>query len=182
MMHLQSNHSRMFKKRMVFMVIAAWGCQLLAGPVWAAPQGGVVTSGAATISQSGNVTAINQATQKTAINWQSFGTKPQETVNFHQPNASAIALNRVIGNERSVLEGALNANGRVFLINSNGILFAKGSTVNTAGFLASALNLTDEDFNAGNYVFKRMASRGSVINQGTLSARGIGGGGGGGGM
>ncbi len=91
-MHLQSNHSRMFKKRMVFMVIAAWGCQLLAGPVWAAPQGGVVTSGAATISQSGNVTAINQATQKTAINWQSFGTKPQETVNFHQPNASAIAV------------------------------------------------------------------------------------------
>jgi len=169
---MKSSHHMMFKKQMAYLVIIAWGCQLLmSGPVWAAPQGGQVTSGAAAISQSGNVTTINQATQKAAINWQSFSTKPQEAVNFHQPNASAIALNRVIGNERSVLEGALNANGRVFLINSNGILFAKGSTVNTAGFIASTLNLTDKDFNAGNYVFKKNGATGSVINMGTITVK-----------
>ena len=167
---MKSSHKKMFKKRIAYLAIAAWGC-LVSGPVWAAPQGGVVTSGTATINQSGHVTNINQATQRAAINWQSFSTRPQETVNFHQPNAAAIALNRVIGNERSILEGALNANGRVFLINSNGILFAKGSTVNTAGFIASTLNLTDKDFNAGSYVFKKNNSTGSVINMGTITAK-----------
>ena len=171
-MSMKSSHHMMFKKQMAYLVIIAWGCQLLMfGPAWAAPQGGQVTSGAAKINQSGNVTTINQATQRAAINWQSFSTRPQETVNFHQPNAAAIALNRVIGNERSILEGALNANGRVFLINSNGILFAKGSTVNTAGFIASTLNLTDKDFNAGSYVFKKNNSTGSVINMGTITAK-----------
>ncbi|WP_028895065.1 filamentous hemagglutinin N-terminal domain-containing protein, partial [Syntrophorhabdus aromaticivorans] len=167
---MKSSHKKMFKKRIAYLTIAAWGC-LVSGPVWAAPQGGVVTSGTATINQSGHVTNINQATQRAAINWQSFSTRPQETVNFHQPNAAAIALNRVIGNERSILEGALNANGRVFLINSNGIIFAKGSTVNTAGFIASTLNLTDKDFNAGSYVFKKNNSTGSVINMGTITAK-----------
>ena len=169
-MLMKSSHHMMFKKQMAYLVIIAWGC-LISGPVWAAPQGGVVTSGTATINQSGHVTNINQATQKAAINWQSFSTRPQETVNFHQPNAAAIALNRVIGNERSILEGALNATGRVFLINSNGILFAKGSTVNTAGFIASTLNLSDEDFTAGNYAFTKNGPTGSVINMGTITAK-----------
>ncbi len=171
-MRTRSSHGKAFKKKIVFLTIAAWGCQLLAsGPALAAPQGGVVTSGSAAISQSGSATNINQSTNKASINWQSFGTTPAETVNFNQPNASSITLNRVIGNERSVLEGALNANGRVFLINSNGILFTKGSSVNTAGFVGSTLNLTDEDFNAGNYVFKANGAGGSVINMGTITAK-----------
>lgn len=153
-------------------ILALWGCSLfVAGPALAAPQGGVVTSGAASISHSGVVTNINQSTNKASINWQSFSTKPAETVNFRQPGVSSITLNRVIGNEKSVLEGALNANGKVFLINSNGVLFAKGSTVNTAGLVASTLNLSDEDFNAGNYVFSANGSAGSVINLGTISVR-----------
>ena len=137
----------------------------------AAPTGGVVTSGTAAISQSGAVTNINQSTQKAAINWQGFSIGASETVNFNQPNSSAITLNRVIGNEKSVIEGALNANGKVFLINSNGMLFAKGSSVNTGGFVGSTLNLTDEDFNAGKYVFKGNGGSGSVINMGTINAR-----------
>jgi filamentous hemagglutinin family protein len=136
-----------------------------------APAGGVVTSGTAAISQSGAVTNINQSTQKAAINWQGFSISASETVNFNQPNSSAITLNRVVGNERSVIEGALNANGKVFLINSNGMLFAKGSSVNTGGFVGSTLNLTDEDFNAGKYVFKSNGSAGAIINLGTITAK-----------
>jgi len=171
--NFSSNCRRAFKKRKLSFVLAViLGYRLLASnPALASPQGGVVTSGAATISQSGSVTNINQSTNKATLNWQSFSTKPTETVNFNQPSASAITLNRIIGNEKSVLEGALNANGKVFLINSNGILFTKGSTVNTAGLVASTLNLTDEDFNAGNYVFKANGSTGSVINLGTITAK-----------
>ncbi|KPV10654.1 hypothetical protein APR50_06190, partial [Variovorax paradoxus] len=136
----------------------------------AAPQGGTVTSGSATIGQMGSVTRIDQSTQRASINWQGFGIAAGETVNFNQPNASAITLNRVVGNERSVIEGALNANGKVFLVNSNGVLFTRGSSVNTAGLVASTLDISDADFNAGRFVFRGNGGSGSVINMGTLTA------------
>ena len=69
-----------------------------AGSAYAAPTGGEVSAGQATIAQQGNITDIQQSSQNAAINWQSFGTAPQETVNFHQPNADAVTLNRVLGN------------------------------------------------------------------------------------
>ena len=136
----------------------------------AAPQGGTVISGAATIGQAGSVTRIDQSTQRAVINWQGFGIGGGETVNFNQPNASAITLNRVVGNERSVIDGVLNANGKVFLVNSNGVLFTRGSSVNTAGLVASTLDISDADFNAGRYVFNGNGGSGSVINMGTLTA------------
>jgi filamentous hemagglutinin family protein len=139
-------------------------------PGMAAPQGGTVTSGSATIGQMGSVTRIDQSTQRASINWQGFGIAAGETVNFNQPNASAITLNRVVGNERSVIEGALNANGKVFLVNSNGVLFTRGSSVNTAGLVASTLDISDADFNAGRFVFRGNGGSGSVINMGTLTA------------
>lgn len=143
-------------------------------PVWSfaapvvGPNGGV-TSGSATIVQNGAVTDINQSSNKAVINWQSFSTSPNETVNFNQPNAASITLNRVIGNEQSVLQGALNATGKVFLVNPNGVLISTGATVNTGGFLASTLNISDDDFNKGNYTFKGNGSIASVTNLGTIT-------------
>ena len=159
------------KKKDISLALALlWLYGLLATPALAAPTGGVVTSGAAAIVQSGNTTNINQSTNKASINWQTFSIAPAETVDFNQPSIYAITLNRVVGNESSIIQGALNATGRVYLINSNGILFTKGSSVNTSGFLASTLNITDADFNAGNYVFNANGSLGSVVNQGTITA------------
>ena len=140
-----------------------------------AQTGAVVTSGAADIARTGNVTNINQSTEKAAINWQTFNIRPDETVNFNQPGASSVTLNRVIGNERSVLEGALNANGQVFLLNSSGVLITQGASVNTGGFLASTLNLSDDDFNAGRYIFQGFKDAGdgagAVVNQGTITTK-----------
>lgn len=145
---------------------------LLLAPVLAlsGPTGGNVTSGSAAINQSGTVTSINQSSQRAAINWQGFSVKANETVNFNQPNASAVTLNRVIGNERSVIDGALNANGQVFLVNSNGVLFTKGSSVNVGGLVASTRNISDANFNAGKNVFEGSGT-GSVVNQGTITAK-----------
>ncbi|MDR1577198.1 MAG: filamentous hemagglutinin N-terminal domain-containing protein, partial [Deltaproteobacteria bacterium] len=108
-------------------------------PAMAAPYGGQVISGQAAIAQSGSVTNINQQTQKAAINWQGFSIGAKETVNFNQPSAQSLTLNRVIGNEKSLINGALNANGQVFLVNSNGVLFGKGASVNVKGLVASTL-------------------------------------------
>ncbi|AFL68760.1 filamentous hemagglutinin N-terminal domain-containing protein [Sulfurospirillum barnesii] len=134
----------------------------------AAPSGGVVTSGSASIAQSGAVTTINQSSQKASINWQNFSIGATETVNFNQPNVSAITLNRVIGNEKSIIDGALNANGQVWILNSNGVLFNSSAKVNTAGLLATTMNLSDEDFQKGAYSFKGDSSA-SVINLGEIT-------------
>jgi len=151
----------------------AFPCQVIA-----APYGGQVISGSAAIAQSGTVTNINQSTNKAIINWQGFSIASNETVNFNQPSVYSMTLNRVIGNEKSIISGALNATGKVYLINANGILFTQGASVNTAGLIASTLNITNEDFLNGNYVFQGNGQSGSVINMGVIKATGDGTGGG----
>ncbi|NCD11199.1 MAG: filamentous hemagglutinin N-terminal domain-containing protein [Epsilonproteobacteria bacterium] len=157
---------RILKGGKISLVISAFlaGVSLL----HAAPSGGVVTSGTANIAHSGSVTTINQSSQKASINWQNFSIGASETVNFNQPNVSAITLNRVIGNEKSIINGALNANGQVWILNSNGVLFNASAKVNTAGLLATTMQLSDEDFQKGVYSFKGDSSA-SVINLGEIT-------------
>ncbi|BAP87656.1 filamentous haemagglutinin family outer membrane protein [Burkholderiales bacterium GJ-E10] len=114
---------------------------------------------------------ITQATQNAAINWQSFNIGSNQSVTFVQPNASAVALNRVLGPDPSNIWGTLDANGKVFLINPNGILFGKGASINVGGLVASTLGLSDRDFLAGNYRFSG-ASAAAVQNQGSITADG----------
>ena len=96
---------RILKGGKISLVVSAFlGSAVIAS---AAPSGGTVTSGTANISQSGNVTNIEQSTSKASINWNDFSIKSNETVNFNQPNSNSITLNRVIGNEKSIIDGAL---------------------------------------------------------------------------
>jgi filamentous hemagglutinin family protein len=136
----------------------------------AGPAGGSVVAGSANISQSGPVTNINQSSNRAIINWQSFSVGAKETVNFHQPSAASATLNRVIGNETSVISGALNANGQVFIVNSAGVLFSKGAQVNVGGLVASTLDIANTDFMTGKFTFSGTSSA-SVINQGRIKAR-----------
>ena len=133
------------------------------------PTGGQVVSGAATISQNGSTLTVTQTSAKAATNWQSFNIGAGHTVNFVQPSASAVSLNRVIGNDVSVIQGALNANGKVFLLNPNGVLFTPSAQVNVGGIVASTLRMSTEDFLAGRYVFEGAGS-GAVVNQGNIAA------------
>jgi filamentous hemagglutinin family protein len=156
---------RILKGGKISLVVSAFlGSAVIAS---ASPSGGTVTSGTANISQSGTVTNIDQSTQKASINWNNFSIKANETVNFNQPNSSSITLNRVVGNEKSIIDGALNANGQVWILNSNGVLFNSTAKVNTAGILATTAELSDADFQNGNYEFKN-SSKNSVINLGTI--------------
>ena len=147
-------------------------CTMPAGAVAinALPTGGQVSAGVAAISSTANTLTVNQSSQRAAINWQSFSVGSAATVNFVQPNASSVVLNRVVGNEQSVIAGAMNANGQVFLLNSNGVLFTGTSSVNVGGLVASTLNLSDADFMAGRNTFTANASKASVINLGTINA------------
>jgi filamentous hemagglutinin family protein len=139
--------------------------------VYAGPTGGVVAAGSASINSGAGNTTITQSTQNVAINWQSFNIASGEAVRFVQPNSNSVALNRVLGADPSSILGSLSANGKVFLVNPNGILFGKGASVNVGGLVASALNVTDSDFMAGNYKFSGAGS-GAVVNQGSINADG----------
>jgi len=142
-----------------------------ASGAWAAPADGVVTSGSGAISSSGNVTSITQGSSKLAINWSSFNIASNETVNFIQPGRDSIALNRIVGSGATEIYGKLNANGQVFLLNPNGILFGVGASVNVGGLLASTLSLSDSDFTAGNYRFtSTVNSTAGIVNQGNITA------------
>jgi len=137
------------------------------------PTGAQVTAGAATVNTAANTLTVNQASQRAAINWQSFSLGANGTVNFVQPNAVAVTLNRVVGNEQSVIAGALNGNGQVFLLNSNSVLFTGSAQVNVGGIVASTLNMSDADLMAGRSTFASTnggSSAGSVINFGTINA------------
>ncbi|BGE86285.1 GLUG motif-containing protein [Methylosinus sp. 3S-1] len=144
---------------------------LLAPPrcALANPAGGTVVDGSASISQSGSTTNIHQSTNRAIIDWQSFSVGAGETVNFYQPSSLSATLNRVIGNERSVIDGAINANGAVFLVNSAGVMFTHNATVNVGGLVASTLGISNSDFMAGNYRFSG-SSAASVVNRGNIRA------------
>ncbi|MFN7504527.1 MAG: filamentous hemagglutinin N-terminal domain-containing protein, partial [Limnobacter sp.] len=127
-----------------------------------------VVAGQATISKQGNTLNINQSTERAAIDWQTFDVSKNSTVNFVQPSASSIALNRVLGSEVSVIQGAINANGQVFLVNQNGVLFTPTAQVNVGGIVASTQNISTEDFMAGKFSFSG-SSKATVENQGKIA-------------
>jgi filamentous hemagglutinin family protein len=132
------------------------------------PQNGVVTSGSGSISQPNtNTLNITQNTNKMVIDWNSFSVGQGNTVNFIQPSSSAIALNRVTGTDVSHIQGAINANGQVFLINPNGILFSTTAQVNVGALVASTRNISNDDFNNSHFKFEG-SNGNAIINQGTI--------------
>ncbi|EEU9452355.1 filamentous hemagglutinin N-terminal domain-containing protein, partial [Escherichia coli] len=134
------------------------------------PAGGQVVAGSASIQKpSANQMNIHQNSQHAVLNWNSFDIGQGHTVQFYQPNSSSVALNRVVGGNESHIMGNLNANGRVFLVNPNGVLFGKGVSVNTAGLVATTRDVKNEDFMNGKYVFSGRKGQGEVVNQGSLA-------------
>ncbi len=141
-----------------------------AAPLFAGPQGGTVVAGSATIRQeSPTKVGITQTSDRAAINWQSFNIGANEQVQFYQPSSSSVALNRVVGPDPSTILGRLTANGQVYLVNPNGILFGKGSQVDVAGLLATTHDIKNSDFMAGRNLFTIPGNpRASVINEGSI--------------
>ncbi|MDI1274159.1 filamentous hemagglutinin N-terminal domain-containing protein [Polaromonas sp.] len=154
-----------------FAVKALSACLMLGlgASAYALPTGGVVAAGGASITSGASTTTITQSTANAAINWQSFGIAAGQTVQFIQPGSTSVALNRVLGGDPSSIMGNLSANGRVFLLNPNGVLFGSGAQVNVGGLVASTMSLSDAKFMSGDYSFTD-AGNGSVVNQGNITA------------
>ncbi len=138
------------------------------------PLGSQVVGGAANVQGQGtSAVTVTQSTDKAIINWQSFNIGSGQTTQFVQPNASSVTLNRVTGNMgASAIDGTLTANGRVFLVNPDGILFGAGSKINTGSFLATTNDIRNGDFMAGRYQFNIPGRPdASITNLGTITAQ-----------
>lgn len=114
-----------------------------------APGANIAASGTATATIGNRVLTIDQATHRAIIDWQSFNIAADAAVRFQQPDNTAAVLNRIHSADPSVIQGRLSANGDVYLVNSNGIVFGTGSQVDVGGLLASTLGMTANLFNAG---------------------------------
>jgi len=98
---------------------------------------------------------IQQTAPQAILNWQTFNLGANTIANFDQSAGgrsanSWVALNRILDptNQPSRILGSLRAQGQVYLINRNGIIFGGGSQVNVAALIASSA-----DFSGGNAQF-----------------------------
>lgn len=156
-------------RRIVVAAVAALGLGALS-PAFALPVGGTVVSGTGDILNYGNgQMSINQHSDKLITNWNDFSISAGQKVTFNQPTTSSVALNRVVGNNVSSLKGQLNANGRVFLVNPNGIVIGQGGQVNVGSLVATTQKISDADFLAGKYHFVN-ESNAEIVNYGVLTA------------
>ena len=133
------------------------------------PTGGEVVAGEASISQSAHTLNVDQASQRAVISWQSFDVARGNTVNFNQPNASAVTLNRVNSASRSMIDGAINANGQVVFVNPNGVVFGRGAEVNVGGLVATTMNIANDEFmNAKDTMTFSGGDKGKIVNKGRI--------------
>ncbi|HVX78801.1 MAG TPA: filamentous hemagglutinin family protein, partial [Bradyrhizobium sp.] len=112
-----------------------------------------------TQSTSGGQTTvtIQQTAPQAILNWQTFNVGTNTNVYFNQSagNSSGgnnwVALNRVLdpSDSPSQILGQIKAEGSVYLINQNGIIFGGSSQVNVGSLIASTLGITDSQFLAG---------------------------------
>ncbi|HZT62811.1 MAG TPA: filamentous hemagglutinin N-terminal domain-containing protein, partial [Burkholderiales bacterium] len=179
MSNARLEHRDGFRPKLIALSVAA--CfSVSAANSSANPTGGTVASGSATFASSGSMLTITN-TANTIINWQNFSIGVNEITRFLQSSGSSAVLNRVTGANgvipQSVIDGVLSSNGRVFLLNSSGIVIGAGARIDVAGFVASSLNLSNKDFLAGTLRFTETAGAGKVSNAGVIDTTSAGPGG-----
>ncbi|WP_168224831.1 caspase family protein [Rhodoferax aquaticus] len=131
------------------------------------PSGMTVAHGQASSSQGAGAMQI-VASDKAVLQWQQFSIGASNKVVFQLPSSTSQVLNQVTGQDPSTILGSLQSNGKVWLLNPNGVVFGAGARIDVAGLVASSLHMQPSDFVAGNYVLKSSAYSASVINQGTI--------------
>ena len=158
-----------FRPKLICLAVAS--C-FTAGTALANPTGHTVVRGNVTVKEVGNLLKIHNS-PNAVINWRSFSVGANEITRFIQESRNSAVLNRVTGVNGLVapseILGTLRSNGKVYLLNSAGVLFGAGSTVDVAGLVASSLKLSDSDFQANRLRFTDGAGAGTVANHGNIN-------------
>lgn len=173
--YMRYRNRNQWKHRLTGMVLLAMA---LGGSVQAMPSGGTIRSGNGSIVEQGQTMTVQQNSNRMAIDWTQFNIAKNETIRYTQPDKNAVALNRVTGGQQSLIEGNLNANGHVFLVNPNGVVFGKNASVDVGGLVASTARLADDTMNhfGSSQDSLNLAvdneNNAAVINEGIIRAQG----------
>lgn len=164
-------------QRQAAAITAAMMAMSVGGIAYAMPQGEVIRSGKGEITRQDKDMTVNQDSKRLAIDWSGFDIANDERVTFRQPDKDSVALNRVVGDAASVIDGTLSGNGHVYVINPNGVLFGKNASVDVGSLVASTARISDSDMtNFANADGITMAipedSSAKVINAGMIRAEG----------
>ena len=149
------------------------GASLLAySTAIAEPTGGAIVAGTGVVNpEKGQTTSIDQTSDRLIIEWQGFDVSANERVQFNQPNASAIALNRILSGSPSTIAGQISANGKIFLINRDGIVFSESANVDVNSLLATSVDISNANFMADSFDFDQPGDpAAAIINRGAISA------------
>ncbi len=154
----------------------AMACCGASGPVWGNPAGGVAAVGQATMTANGSQLLVSTQNgaglNHSAINWQSFSIPGGSSTYFQQPSSTSTVINRVVSSTPTQIFGTLGSNGNVVLVNQSGITVGAGAVVDTAGFTASALRMSDADALTGHLRFGDSGgAAGGLSVQGSILAR-----------
>lgn len=156
--------------------LVAMGTSAKADPVDAleTPAGEQVVGGAATFDRPDpGVLNINQSTDRVVIDWQSFNIGEKAKTEFFQPSSSALAVNRVVGKgeDPAQILGTLKANGKVMVLDKNGVLFGKNAVIDVNSIVASTGDVdTQSVMNGDTKIELKNFGNGAVVNEGTINA------------
>ncbi len=131
------------------------------------PQGHTVMNGEAHISENGSLLEV-KTDDRTVIHWDSFSIQAGETTHFIQPSIDSAVLNKVVGPDMSQINGSLQANGQVYLVNPNGVLIGPDGRIDTAAFMATALDIQSGEFLNGEALCLFGYSEGNIVNLGII--------------
>lgn len=120
--------------------------------------------------RSGSTLLLVQSKDRAVYEWKDFSIGTGARVEFRQPGPQSIALNRIVTSTPSQILGQLNANGRVFIVNPNGVLFGQTAQVSVGSLLATTMDIDTRDFLAGRTLTMRAApdSTAAIVNAGTV--------------
>jgi filamentous hemagglutinin family protein len=139
---------------------------------FALPQDGVVAIGSADINYNGSNLAVNQHSDRALIDWRSFDIGSSESVNFNQPGSGSIAINRVNNANPTNILGTLKANGKVVLVNPNGVFFGQGSVVDVSGITATTADIDNTNFATGKLDFNKPGNpNAKIVNEGSITVK-----------
>lgn len=171
-------------KRLYHAVVCALFAGIVAAPFAAQTAYALPIEGAnaatnkteADISTSGAVMDIAGKTAHNILRWEDFSIEQNEKVRFDGGSQTRDYLNLVTGEGASNIYGTIEGGRNVYLVNPHGILFAKGSEVNTGALYLSTANPADiaaatETFKTnGTSPLTASAQTGDVLNLGTVKA------------
>lgn len=133
------------------------------------PQNVQLCCGEASLEQTSHTLSIT-ASDRTILEWSDFSIEENEITRFFLPDARASVLNRVVDAFPSRLLGKLEANGRVLLINPNGVLVGADAQIDTGAFIASSLDILDSAFLDGQDLCFSGSSEAPIAVHGKISA------------